>query len=135
INFGCSLIILGISFPYFFLKPNGFILPVQLICIAMVISMFMAYASWDQSFLSSIKSTVSAMQWVFFFYLYKKRISVKIIEDVVLVFGVLYIGFFFFQFTHTGSVYFGWADEFIEDRGVVRVNFPGTGVFFLSNFI
>ncbi|MEJ0106417.1 MAG: hypothetical protein WDO19_29445 [Bacteroidota bacterium] len=66
----------------------------------------MAYASWDQSFVTSIKSTVSAMQWIFFFYLYKKKVSVKVIEDIVLVFGVLYVILFFFQFTHTGTVYF-----------------------------
>jgi hypothetical protein len=31
-------------------------------------------------------------------------------------------------------VYFGQAGEFKEDRGVIRVNFPGGGVFFLSCF-
>ena len=43
--------------------------------------------------------------------------------------------FFLFQFTHNGVVYFGYQEEFILDRGVIRINFPGGGVFFLSCFI
>ena len=135
INFAASLVMLAISLPYFFRKGVGFILPVQLICIAMIISMFMAYTYWDQSFLTSLKSTIPAMQWVFFFYLYHKKVPVKMIEDIVLIYGVLYIALFLYQFTHSGTVYFGWQEEFVEDRGIVRVNFPGTGIFFLSNFI
>jgi hypothetical protein len=135
VNFAASLLMLVMSVPYFFRKSVGFVLPVQLLCFSMVMSVFMAYWSWGQSFLTSLKAAIPALQWIFFFYLYHKKVPVKLIEDIVLVFGVFYIGFFLFQFTHSGTVYFGWQDEFIEERGIIRVNFPGTGIFFMSNFI
>lgn len=135
INFAGSILILLISLPYFFRKSVGFVLPLQLLCASMVISIFMAYLSWDQSFFTSLKSIIPSLQWVLFFFLYHKKYSVKLIEDIVLVLGVIYIALFLYQFTHSGTVFFGWQSEFFEERGIIRVNFPGTGVFFMSNFI
>jgi hypothetical protein len=135
INFAGSILILLMSVPYFFRRSIGFVLPVQLLCLSMVVSIFMAYLSWDQSFVTSLKSTIPSLQWIFFFYLYHKKVSVKLIEDIVLILGVIYVILYLYQFTHTGTVYFGWQNEFFEERGIIRVNFPGTGVFFMSNFI
>ncbi|RYZ95282.1 MAG: hypothetical protein EOP47_26125 [Sphingobacteriaceae bacterium] len=51
-----------------------------------------------------------------------------------MIYGIIYIILFLFQFTHNSVVYFGYR-EFKEDRGVIRVIFPGAGVFFLSCYM
>jgi len=94
----------------------------------------MARYTWGQG-LEYFPTTIPYMMWFVFFYLLESNIPVKTIEKIVLIYGVIYIVLFLFQFTHTGVVYFGMAGEFKEDRGIIRVNFPGGGVFFLSCFL
>ncbi|MFC3362884.1 hypothetical protein ACFOG5_06830 [Pedobacter fastidiosus] len=128
------LVAILVSIPYFFKYKGGFVLPIQLICGAIIISVFMAWYTWGQSFGSSA-SIIPYTMWFVFFYLLQSNIPIKTIENIVMIYGVIYIVLFLFQFTHNGVVYFGMQGEFKEDRGVVRVNFPGGGVFFLSCFI
>jgi hypothetical protein len=123
-----------ISLPKFFKYQGGFVLPVQLICISILISIVMAKYTWGQGLEHSV-STIPYMMWFIFFYLLGSNVSVKTIENVVLIYGVIYMALFLFQLTHTGTIYFGTVEEFKEDRGIIRVNFPGGGVFFLACFI
>jgi hypothetical protein len=123
-----------ISLPNFFKYNGGFVLAVQLIAASTLISIFMANYTWGQG-LEYSPTTIPYMIWFVFFFLLGSNISVKTIENIALIYGILYITFFLFQFTHNGAVYFGTVEEFKEDRGIVRVNFPGGGVFFLSCFI
>lgn len=94
----------------------------------------MAKYTWGQGFEYSA-TTIPYMIWFVFFYLLGSSLSIKSIENIVLIYGLFYIVMFLFQFTHSDTVYFGVVEEFKEDRGVIRVNFPGGGVFFLSCFI
>jgi hypothetical protein len=128
------LVAILISIPRFFKYEGGFVLPVQLICISILISIFMAKYTWGQGLEHSV-STIPYMMWFIFFYLLGSNISIKTIENVVLIYGLLYMALFLFQLTHTGTIYFGTVEEFKEDRGIIRVNFPGGGVFFLACFI
>jgi hypothetical protein len=132
--YGVMLVAILISLPHFFSFSGGFVLPVQLLCIAIVISIFMAQFVWKQG-LSYSPTTIPYAMGFAFFYLLTARVSIKTIENIVMIYGIIYIILFLFQFTHSGVVYFGMAQEFKEDRGVVRVNFPGGGVFFLACFI
>lgn len=134
LTYGYILIAILISLPYFFKFKGGFVLPVQLISAAVIISIFMAQITWGQG-LSYAPTTFPYLIWLVFFFLLKLEISIKSIENIILVYGVIYIILFLFQFTHSGVVYFGFHEEFKEDRGIVRVNFPGGGVFFLSCFM
>jgi hypothetical protein len=134
ICYGVMFLTILMSLPYFFRSGGGFILPVQLICISIVISVFMAKYTWGQGFEYSV-STIPYLIWIAFFLLLKLDIPIRTIENIALIYGIIYIVLFLFQFTHTDVVYFGMHDEFREDRGIVRVNFPGGGVFFLSCFI
>ncbi|MGB5942005.1 MAG: hypothetical protein WBG71_03925 [Leeuwenhoekiella sp.] len=59
----------------------------------------------------------------------------RTIERIIIIYGILYIVLYFFQFLNSEVVYFGWQEEFREERGVVRINFPGGGVFFLFAFL
>lgn len=130
-----------VSVPYFFRKKGGFILPVQLIVLSIVISVPMVQLGWDQSWKDTLIATVPFMSWIFFFYLLHIEIPVKTIEKIALIYGVLYILLFFFQLAHSPTVLFGksiagWdKNEFSTSRGIARIVFPGAGVFFLVTFI
>ena len=125
----------AISIPFFFRKHEGFILPVQLIVLSMLVSIFIAYISRGQGIMDSILVTAPMMLWIFFFYLVRKEIPVHAIEKVILVYGVIYIILYFYQFAHGQKVLFGGIDEFRVERGVTRVIIPGEGIFILASFI
>ena len=94
----------------------------------------MAYYAWDQGVATST-TTVPYMIWFVFFYLLYIRYPMYKVEQMVMLFGCIYIVLFIFQFLNSGQVYFGYREEFTEDRGVIRVNFPGGGIFFLAYLI
>ncbi|MEO5979833.1 MAG: hypothetical protein ABIS36_20690 [Chryseolinea sp.] len=122
------------SFPFFFRKEGGFVLPVQLICLGVLLSIVMATAYWSQS-LSYASSTIPYLVWFVFFLLLALEFPIAELEKIILAFGILYLVLFFFQFTHNSTVYFGYVEEFKQDRGVTRINFPGAGIFFLAFFV
>lgn len=133
-SYAYMLFAIIISLPHFFKYTGAFVFPIQLICVSILISFLMAYISWEQGFINSL-STIPYMIWFVFFYLLHIKYPVYKIENVIFFFGCLYILLFIFQFLNTDQVYFGEQDEFIKDRGVIRVNFPGAGVFYLAYLI
>lgn len=133
-SYGYIFLALIVSLPFFFKYKGGFVLPVQLISFSILLSIFMAKYTWDQGFEYS-PTTLPYLVWFVFFYLLNTKLTIRTIESIILIYGLIYILLFLFQFTHNNVVYFGFQDEFILDRGVVRINFPGGGVFFLSCFI
>ena len=128
------LFAIALSIPYVLRSPMGFIFPVQLIILSTLISIFMAKISWNQSFMDSLIITVPLMLWFFFFYLLHIKISIRIIEGIILFYGILYVIIFFYQSVNNQTVLFG-NSEFMEGRGVVRIIIAGGGIFFLSSFI
>lgn len=135
--FSC-LIAVFLSVPFAFKRYGGFALAVQLIVLSILISIFMAYYSWGQSFMFTIVSTVPLLLWIFFFYLVQIRVPVKTIENIVFIYAIVYLFLYFYQWTHSQTILFGTAgsgDEFSEARGIVRIIFPGGGMFFLAVFI
>lgn len=133
ITYGYILFGILISLPYFFKYKGGFVLPVQIISVSIVISIFMAYFSWGQS-LSYSATTIPYLIWFLFFYLLHSKIPIHKIEKIIIIYGCLYSVLFFFQLINYDKVYFGTRD-IVMDRGIMRVIFPGGGVFFLSSFI
>ena len=126
---------IAISIPFFITQREGFVLPVQLIVLAMVISMVFAHLSWGQGFTNCLLGTIPMMLWVFFFYLLQKRIPVQTIEKIIVAYGIIYIGLFFYQLLHSQTVVFGSGEEFTEERGTVRVYIAGQGGLFLASFM
>lgn len=127
---------IALSLPFIFRKRQGFVLPIQLIFLSMLISIFMAYISWGQSIMNSILATVPYMLWIFFFYLLEIKIPIKTIEKIILIYGIIYIILYFYQFTHPEPILFGYGDEFSEEgRGIIRIRFPGGGIFYLASFM
>ena len=127
---------IALSLPFIFRKGQGFIIPIQLIFFSMLISIFTAYISWDQSIMNSVLATVPYMLWIFFFYLLEVKIPIKSIEKIILIYGIIYILLYIYQFTHIQNILFGSKDEFTEEgRGIIRIRFPGGGVFYLASFM
>src|SRR5690554_4041440 len=96
-----------LSVPYFFRKSRGFILPVQLISISILFSIFMAYISWDQSLIFGV-STIPNLIWFVFFLILKKEYPIENIEKIIQILGIIYIVLYFFQFINNDVVYFGY---------------------------
>jgi len=134
ISYAYMMAAICISLPYFFRKSYGFIFPIQMISISIVISIVTSYISWGQGLTYSV-STVPCLICLVFFYLLRKNFPLIKIETIVLFYGSLYIILYLFQFLHSNVVYFGFTEEFKEDRGVTRILFPGAGIFFLAFFI
>jgi hypothetical protein len=124
-----------LAFPFSFPKWEGFVFPIHLMILSMVMSIFLSYLSWAQGFIDSIKATVPLMLWIFFFYLLKIRIPIKTIENIVLIYAGVYVLLYLFQFINSGTILFGWSTSFSTERGIKRIIFPGGGIFFLASFI
>jgi hypothetical protein len=124
-----------LSLPYVFIKNKKFILPVKIISASIGASFLMAYYSWGQGFSDSLKGTAPYMLWIFFFYLLREKIEIETLEKIILFYGIAYFAAFFFQYYNYSTVYFGYKDEFKFDRGTVRVNFTGEGIYILATLI
>lgn len=141
INYAVFLSLLGaiaISVPFMLPRNRGFVLPVQMIVFSIFISMPMAYLSWGQGFFHSLVETTPYLLWIFFFYLLYIRLSVPTVERIILGFAILYVVLYFFQLANSDVVLFGkpiWGEEWTQERGVVRIIFPGAGFFFLAVFM
>jgi hypothetical protein len=138
VSFLANLISILLSIPFLFHKRKLFILPVQLIVGSIFFSILMSYISWGQSFANSFTETIPYSVWILFFYLLHTQISVKSIEKIILIYGVIYVVLYFFQLANSPKIFFGrslWGDEFSVDRGIVRIVFPGGGIFVLAAFL
>lgn len=132
--------LIGFSMLYFFRKSKGFIFPIQLITLSMLFSIVIAYLNWGQSIMDSLIKTTPFLVYPFFFYLISVRFSVKILEKIIIALGFLYLILYAFQFMNPSTVYFGFPfdnplGEYDERRGIIRIIFPGAGIFYLAVFI
>lgn len=141
VNYTVFLFVLSailISTAFVFKKGGGFNNAIRLIILSILISVLMAYFSWGQSIAVSLTYTMPFLLWVFFFYLLHLKIRVDIIEKIVLIYTVVYLILYFYQWTHPQTILFGkpvTGDDFDDDRGILRIIFPGGGIFFLGVFL
>jgi hypothetical protein len=106
----------------------------------MLFSVLSAYLVWDQKIMDSLIRTIPLTIVPVFFLLHIFKFPIKILENVILIFGYIYLVLSIFQLLNPGIAYFGHAlvDEtggYRESRGVTRVIFPGGGIFWLACFI
>jgi hypothetical protein len=127
-----------LAVPYMFDRTGGFVLPVQLISLSIIFSMVMAYISWGQGFRDSLLETSQYLLWPLFFLLLHLKVPIRSLEKIVLAYGILYVLLYFYQYANAHTVLFGKpisGDEFTEQRGAIRIVFPGAGIFLLAIFI
>jgi hypothetical protein len=130
------LAIVFISSAQYFLKfKGGFVVPIQLIVFSMFISVFVNYFTWGQSMFDSLVVLMPYTVWIFFFLLLYHRVNPLKLEKIVVTYGVLYVILYLYQITNYNNVYFGWQEKIGLSRGVLRIIFPGGGVFYLMSFI
>jgi len=127
-----------VSVPFVVPTNKGFVFPVQLLLGSITFSIIMAGLFWDQSLLDSLIATAPYLIFCFFFYLMHIKFPVNLMEKIIVIYGILYILLYTFEFINSPTVFFGkslWGDEYLESRGIVRIIFPGGGVFILTTFI
>lgn len=135
IQFGYLIIAIVMAIPYIFTKDKGFVLPVQLIVGSVFLSIFIAIFSRGQSFIDSAIGSIPVLVWSVFFYLRHIDYSVLKLEKIILGYGILYLILYFFQFTHPTNNYFVDLNILDDSRGILRIVFPGRGLFYLATFI
>ncbi|MGB5555907.1 MAG: hypothetical protein WBM83_14720 [Flavobacteriaceae bacterium] len=141
VNYSLFLMILFtvfISVPYVIPENKGFVFPVQLFLASVLVSVLMSYQYWDQPLKDGLLATAPYLILILFFYLLHNKFSVEYLEKIIIIYGVLYLLLYFFQLANSPAVLFGrslWGEEFTQNRGIVRIIFPGGGVFILSTFL
>ena len=135
IQFGFLLSAIAISFVYLFVNNSGFIFPVKLISFSILLSIFITKLTWGQDLADCLTGTIPVLIWVVFFYLRHLKFPISSIEKLIVGYGILYIVFYFFQFTHADKNYFINTEEIDISRGITRIVFPGRGIFYLTVFI
>lgn len=107
---------------------------IKLILFAMFLSTFMAYITWDQNWISTMRITIPYMLFAYVFYLYKVNMQVKVIEKWLIIFGLIYFLFYFIQLASPGNVIFG-NRGIAEARGSLRFILPGYAFYIVTTFI
>lgn len=138
--YGYLLSAVLLALPYVRPARSGFILPVQLISLSIFISIFMANWTWNQSLFDTFLETVPYTTWMAFFFLLHIKISSSVLEKIIVFYGILYSVLYFYQLANSSTVLFGKSilgegEEFITNRGITRIIFPGAGIFILAVFI
>jgi hypothetical protein len=129
------------SLQYFFKFNKGFVVAIQLLSFAYLFSILISLLIWDQSIVDSIRSTATLAVFPLFFLFLQFDLKIKTIEQVILIFGFVYFALNSYQLLFPQQAYFGYAlgateGEYANDsRGIVRIIFPGAGVFWLAVFI
>ncbi|MBB4080491.1 hypothetical protein GGR28_003125 [Lewinella aquimaris] len=124
-----------ISFPQLIGVKGGFSPVVRLIIGAIVFSIPMAYLVWGQGLSTSIFETLPYLSWIYFFLLIRLNFPIATLEKVIVGFSLAYLVLYFLQVALAPTIYFGrslWGDTFSMDRGVIRIVFPGAGIFILG---
>ena len=132
------LVTLFFSAPLLITETGGFTLPIKLVFFSILLSIPMAYLAWGQGIRQTVVETLPYLTWILFFFLLLAKIPIALLEKIVVAYGIAYILLYFFQLSQAPTVLFGkslWGDEFTVDRGVIRIIFPGAGVFLLSIFM
>lgn len=131
---GFLTIVVTIGLGLSFRQGKGFVLPVKLLILAMVLSIFVSYLTWGQEIPLGVLITIPFLLWPTFFILLKIKVPIETIEKVILIFGFAYIIGYLYQFLHPTNVLFNLGmvdDEYKESRGIIRIIFPGVGVLWL----
>ncbi|NJC25885.1 hypothetical protein [Neolewinella antarctica] len=123
------------ALPQLISAKGGFTPAVRVIVFAIVFSIPMAYLVWGQSLSVSVFETLPYLPWIYFFVLIRLNFSIATLEKIIVGFSLVYLALYFFQFVMAPTIYFGrslWGDTFSVDRGVIRIIFPGAGIFILA---
>jgi hypothetical protein len=129
-------ILAAFSIYFSFSYKGEFSLPINILTYTMLFSIVMSAFGWDQQIIFGLLITLPIMLWPIYFLLLKMNIHIRRLENVIIVFGFLYAFGYFYQFLNPTNILFDMSlvsnGEIVEDRGIIRVMFPGMSIFILA---
>lgn len=118
---------------------NKLFLLMRWLVIQIALSIIFAYIFWDQSILHGYRVAAPEFALLFYFYLYKRKPSLRSLEKYIIIFGMLYCLLWLYAFSQIPTRVFGIAElgDINQElkRGMIRVNFIGRGFLILSYFL
>lgn len=132
------MLMMVLSFKTIILKKQNLLFRImRLILISTFCSMFSSWIFREQSLMLGYRVTAPLLIILLFFYLYKKKPSLKFIELYIFFFGVLYIILWSIGFSQLPDKIFGISEsEHIDmSRGMERINFTGRISLILAYFL
>lgn len=122
-------------------SPHPLFRAMRWIVFSLVISIISSWLFWNQPIMLGFRSTSTMFVLLFFFYLYKIKPSVSFLENIIWIFGFVYIILWTYGFTQMPNPVFGLADgdtglmNTDESRGMMRLNFVGRLSMVLAYFL
>lgn len=118
---------------------NEFFRIMKAIVVITFISILSAWLFKGQSIVLGYRAIAVQFSLLFFFYLYKRKPSIKSIENFSLFLGLLYCILWLYATSRFPTITFGISDEneMVEDlsRGMIRINFTGRISLIFAYFI
>lgn len=133
--YGTFLIAMAVAiFGYRRTDNNLFTTPVLLILGAICISALSATFFWSQNILYSYMGILTSMSYILFFLLTVWKTSLKDVEKIIIIIGIIYIITFSITFIAYPVPVFGGKQAYTASRGFQRLLFDGLGFLFLFCF-
>lgn len=111
---------------------RNFILPVSLIILSVVTSMFMASFTRDQSFVHTLFAQRAMYYYFLYFLLHQFKTSPKDLERIFIVLGILYIFLYLLQYVLYPKIIY---DAYVlERRGTIRIYLAGVDYMVVAFF-
>lgn len=118
---------------------NKLFLLMRWLVILTALSIIFAYIFWEQSIFYGYRVVAPEFALLFYFYLYRRKPSLRSLEKYIIIFGILYCLLWLYAFSQIPTRVFGIAElgDINEElkRGMIRVNFIGRGFLILSYFL
>lgn len=120
-----------------FTTSGNYIRLVKLIIIIIVFSSINAYLFWNQDFSLTYQSTSWCLGLIYFFVLLYCKPNIKLVEKIILIYGLLYIILWSYAMIKAPTVLFSASEELKEfdERGITRINLSGYTAIVLSFFM
>jgi hypothetical protein len=129
-----SLFIMGFGFLKMMKKDGlNFRNAIIVYFIGLIINIFACYINHGQSMLDSFLLFGSFYFILFYFSLHEMQISRKYLEDVIIIFAILYSVFYLLQVSAYPRAIFN--SDMIRDRGTIRLRIEGNGFLVLAFFL
>lgn len=123
------------SFLYLFNGRNILLTSFRIIAASVFFSIIVVDYTHQQSVLDTLQVLTPYAIFTFIFILIKFKPNPDVLENIIILLGVVYFILFFFQLLNYQTVYFGYVEEYSDYRfGITRVVFPGGGILMFITF-
>lgn len=127
-------ILLAFTFRRLSYKKGLFIVSIKSIIFSLFIAVIPSVLFWNQGLLQSFVAIAPYSYFLLFLFLIDAKVNRNLIIKTILVFAYIGLILYFYQFFFTKIVLFGGKEEITEDRGLLRILFPGEGFMFFALF-